>query len=245
MRISRRCYAVTGLAYSPPWSVNAGFAVGDAVTLVIDTGGSALAGATVHGYASAVRTSNSLAVVNTERHFDHVLGNCFFEDRGIEIWAHPAATRAEAEFQAEKAEYNDAILNAARRAAHEEDAFFSGTRLANAANSAHDGQQFDLGGCDARILFTPGHTVSNLSVWIPSDRVLFAGDCLINNYLPNLDAGAPADWRMWLDSLRRIEDLNPATVLCGHGPVAQGPDVKRIIDVVRRTLETRLSAAIS
>ena len=28
MKVSSRCYAVTGLGYIPPWEVNAGFAVG-------------------------------------------------------------------------------------------------------------------------------------------------------------------------------------------------------------------------
>ncbi len=38
MKLSDRCYAVTGLGYSAPWSVNAGFVVGDDDTLVVDTG---------------------------------------------------------------------------------------------------------------------------------------------------------------------------------------------------------------
>src|SRR5580704_19533588 len=72
MRLSARCYAVTGLAYSPPWCVNAGFIAGDTQTLVIDTGGNALAGQTVHGYAIAARPENRLRVLNTEKHFDHI-----------------------------------------------------------------------------------------------------------------------------------------------------------------------------
>ena len=43
MKISARCYAVTGLAYSPPWSVNAGFITGEEVTLIVDTGGNGAA----------------------------------------------------------------------------------------------------------------------------------------------------------------------------------------------------------
>ena len=49
MKLSDRCYAVTGLGYSAPWSVNSGFIVGDDITLVVDTGASALSGSTVHG----------------------------------------------------------------------------------------------------------------------------------------------------------------------------------------------------
>ena len=37
MRLSDRCYAITGLAYKFPPVVNAGFIVGEHETLVIDT----------------------------------------------------------------------------------------------------------------------------------------------------------------------------------------------------------------
>ena len=49
MRVSNRCYAVTGLGYLAPWCVNAGFVAGSEVTLVVDTGANALAAATIYG----------------------------------------------------------------------------------------------------------------------------------------------------------------------------------------------------
>jgi glyoxylase-like metal-dependent hydrolase (beta-lactamase superfamily II) len=65
-------------------------------------------------------------------------------------------------------------------------------------------------------------------------RILFTGDCLITEYLPNLDAGTPADWQVWLDSLQRIKALEPTVVVPGHGPVARGAEVQAIVDSVRR-----------
>ena len=63
MRITDRCFAVTGLGYVPPWSVNGGFVVGDESTLIVDTGANALAAKTIHGYAQAVRPQ--MATLNT------------------------------------------------------------------------------------------------------------------------------------------------------------------------------------
>ena len=84
---------------------------------------------------------------------------------------------------------------------------------------------------------TPGHTSTNVSVWVPSDRVLFSGDCLIAEYLPNLDAGAVEDWRIWLNSLERIEALGAEQAVAGHGPVARNAaEVRRMIDRVRAVL---------
>ncbi len=109
MRISERCYAVTGLAYALPWVVNAGFIVGDEETLIVDTGANALAAGTIHGYASAVRPDNRLRVVNTEKHFDHIGGNGFFAELEIPIHGHPGIARTAAEFAAERAEFHSAF----------------------------------------------------------------------------------------------------------------------------------------
>jgi cyclase len=225
--------------------VNAGFVAGDNLTLVIDTGGNMLAAQTVHGYASAARPGNQLRVINTEKHFDHIGGNGFFRDHGIDVWGHVEAVRTSDEFQAEIAEFNDAIPNQARRERVEARAFFHATHLANPNRHIHSDTQFDLGGCTAEILLTPGHTATNLSVWVSGDRVLFTGDCLINEYLPNLDAGTPADWRIWLESLKRIETLDSAIVVPGHGPVARGDEVPVIVDRVRRVLEESIALGCS
>jgi glyoxylase-like metal-dependent hydrolase (beta-lactamase superfamily II) len=241
MRLSPRCYAVTGLAYSPPWCVNAGFIAGDAETLVIDTGGNALAGQTVHGYATAVRPENRQRVLNTEKHFDHIGGNAVFRAQGIDIWGHHALARTPAEFQAEIAEFNDAIPNAQRRAAGEAAAFFHGTQVTNPNCAIEHNNRFDLGNCAVEILLTPGHTATNVSAWVPGDGVLYTGDCLIAEYIPNLDAGTPADWQIWLASIDRLEALEPEIVVMGHGPVARGAQVRTVIDRVRRVLRESIA----
>jgi glyoxylase-like metal-dependent hydrolase (beta-lactamase superfamily II) len=80
---------------------------------------------------------------------------------------------------------------------------------------------------------------------VPDDGVLFTGDCLINEYLPNLDAGTPVDWQMWLESLSRIESLKPAIVVAGHGPVARGDEIQMIVDTVRRVLQESIARGYS
>jgi glyoxylase-like metal-dependent hydrolase (beta-lactamase superfamily II) len=237
MRISDRCYAVTGLACIPPWSVNAGFVVGEQATLIVDTGANALAAATIHGYALAARPGNRLAVVDTEPHFDHIGGNGFFRAKGIEVYGHAGVRRTPAEFDAEIAEFNSAILNAARRERVEAKVFYAGTSLVNPTQALDADTRMDLGGCEVEILLTPGHTPANISVWVPDDGVLFSGDCLVNRYLPNLDCGGVDDWMAWLASIDRIARLAPKVVMPGHGPVAFGDDVTQIIDTMRKTLE--------
>lgn len=245
MRLTDHCYAVTGLGYVSPWCVNAGFIAGGEMTLVVDTGGNTLAAQTIHGYASATRPANKQRVINTEKHFDHIGGNGYFRELGIDVYGHAGIARAPDEFQAEIAEFNDAIPNPARRARHEAQAFFYRTNLTNPNCPIHNETTFDLGGLKAEILLTPGHTRTNLSVWIPQEGVLFTGDCVVREYLPNLDAGSSAEWQQWLESLDRIERLKPGFVVGGHGPVSRGSEIPEALDSLRTVLREAIARGFS
>lgn len=241
MKISARCYAITGLGYAPPWYVNAGFIVGEETTLIADTGANSASAATIHGYATAVNPRNRLRVMNTEQHFDHVGGNSYFRDRGVEVWGHASIARTEAEFANEVAEFNALIPNDARRHRGEASVFYDGVAIANPDCAIRSDSRMDLGKCAVEILLTPGHTASNMSLYVPDEGVVYCGDCLTSGYLPNLDCGGPAEWRLWLESIQRIDDLAPKIVVCGHGPIVTADSVPRLIANVRCELEKAIS----
>ncbi|MGA2570658.1 MAG: MBL fold metallo-hydrolase [Terracidiphilus sp.] len=245
MRLTAHCFAVTGLAYATPWCVNAGFIAGEDTTLIVDAGGNTLAAQTIHGYATAARPANKLILINTEKHFDHIAGNGFFRDLGVAIWGHPELVRTAEEFQAEIDEFNSAIPDPVRRQHKEALAFFCGTRLALPSHPVHAGQSFSLGGLRADVLLTPGHTPTNLSVWAPQEGVLYTGDCVVREYLPNLDAGTPADWQLWLESIDRIQDVKAEFLVPGHGPVASGAEIPAALDSVRGVLREALQHGCS
>ena len=236
MRLSDHCFAVTGLAYVPPWSVNAGLIAGDRSTLVVDTGANALAAETIYGYAEAVGGRNEILVLNTEPHFDHIGGNGYFRARGCDIFGHFEIRRTSEEFNQEIEDFGTLIRNPARRERGEAHVFYRGAELKNPNRPLYGDCCVDLGGCQVEILATPGHTPSNLSVWVGSERVLYCGDCLTHGYLPNLDFGGEAAWSQWLASLDRIERLEPRTVVCGHGSVCANEDVSRTIHLTREIL---------
>lgn len=192
-----------------------------------------------------MRPNNRLAVINTERHFDHVGGNSYFRDRGIDVYGQAELRRTEDEFRAEIDEFNSLIANPLRKARREAAAFYAGTRLENPNCPIAENTNLDLGDCQIEVILTPGHTPTNLSVWVPRDGVLFCGDCLINRYLPNLDAGSAADWHKWLLSLDRIEQLKPSVIMPGHGPISTGEDVGRLIESVRGVLEQAIADGFS
>jgi glyoxylase-like metal-dependent hydrolase (beta-lactamase superfamily II) len=66
-----------------------------------------------------------------------------------------------------------------------------------------------------------GHSAGDLMVWLPAERVLFAGDILVEDGVTMMVDGSSPEL---LRSLARIDSLRPAVVVPGHGalPAAAG-----------------------
>ena len=246
MKISEHCYLVSGLAVDPPWAVNAGFIVGENKTIIVDTGYNYLSAQTIFGYAHSVNPDNEFIVVITEPHFDHTGGSCFFEEKGIEIYAFPGVGRTENEFKENIIEFNNIIPNEIRRRNNESEIFFYNTRIANPNKQILHNEKIDAGGIVINVYHTPGHTPFNITLFEPGERVLFCGDTIVTGYMPNLEAGNISCWDKWLMSLDLISDLNPEVIVTGHGYHITGPEnIENEIDKIRRILESAIKDKVA
>ena len=241
MRLSDNCFALLGFAYIPPWTVNAGFVVGQSYTLIVDAGPNTLAAATIHGYATVARPTNAMMVINTEQHLDHIGGNDYFCQQGLDVYGHPAWRRTDEELSDDVSEYNNSVPDSLRRQLQEGQIPFINTRIANPNQFIREDTSFDLGGLTAQIILTPGHTPTNLCVFVPDDGVLFCGDCLVRDYLPNLESGTTKEWKIWLDSLERIRALAPEIVVPGHGRVLQGEEIMLEMERIQQILKESIA----
>lgn len=64
------------------------------------------------------------------------------------------------------------------------------------------------------ITYGAGHTESDAVLYLPSDRIVFAGDLVLGEEHPNLVNSDPEHWLVELDELER---LRPERVGTGHG----------------------------
>src|SRR5690606_4178569 len=62
----------------------------------------------------------------------------------------------------------------------------------------------------------PAHTPGDSYVWLPNERVVFAGDIVFVGRV--LGVLPVSDSKGWLDAFAAIEALDPAHVVPGHGP---------------------------
>ncbi|MEU9144390.1 MBL fold metallo-hydrolase [Streptomyces sp. NPDC048349] len=86
-----------------------------------------------------------------------------------------------------------------------------------------DALTLHIGGVRAELLHLgpAAHTTNDTAVWLPEQRVLFAGDLLMANAAPFCLMGSVAGS---LSAMERLRALGAETVVPGHGPVG-GPEL--------------------
>jgi len=85
---------------------------------------------------------------------------------------------------------------------------------------ARDGDRLSIGAAEFQVLETPGHTPGSISLWIPAENKLVAGDTLFRDSIGRTDLPG-GDGRQILRSIRaKLFPLpDSAVVIPGHGEI--------------------------
>jgi glyoxylase-like metal-dependent hydrolase (beta-lactamase superfamily II) len=87
------------------------------------------------------------------------------------------------------------------------------------------GAVLDAGGCELRVIATPGHTADSLSLLLGADGALLTGDTVLGRGTTVIaHDGSLGDYLRTLDDLRALADEAGLRVLLpGHGPLLSDP----------------------
>jgi glyoxylase-like metal-dependent hydrolase (beta-lactamase superfamily II) len=80
------------------------------------------------------------------------------------------------------------------------------------------------------IVFTGAHSASDSVLWLPDDRIVFMSDLLFVGCHPFLGEANPEGL---LAALEAVADLNPETLVPGHGPSGTMKDLELMMRYVR------------
>jgi glyoxylase-like metal-dependent hydrolase (beta-lactamase superfamily II) len=83
-----------------------------------------------------------------------------------------------------------------------------------------------------------GHTSGDLVVWLPDERILFAGDLVEAQAAPYMGDAHVADWSS--TTLDNVAALGANQLVGGRGPVVRGDEVATAIDDTRAFLRKTL-----
>ncbi|MBK5116952.1 MAG: MBL fold metallo-hydrolase [Thermoleophilia bacterium] len=83
--------------------------------------------------------------------------------------------------------------------------------------------ELEIGGRSIELIEVgPAHTSGDAIVWVPDRRVLFSGDIIFSGVTPIMWAGPASNW---IAALERIAELEPTSIVPGHGPIC---DLERV-----------------
>jgi glyoxylase-like metal-dependent hydrolase (beta-lactamase superfamily II) len=83
-----------------------------------------------------------------------------------------------------------------------------------------------------------GHTSGDLVVWLPDERICFAGDLVEAQAAPYMGDAHVADWST--ATLDAVRDLGASQLVGGRGPVVRSDAVAKAIEDTRAFLRTTL-----
>jgi len=103
----------------------------------------------------------------------------------------------------------------------------------------HDGDVFRLGGAEAKIFATPGHTRGHLSYWFAESKALFCGDTLFALGCGRLFEGTPEQMWASLTALRALPD--DTRVFCAHEYTQSNARFARTVERGNTALLSRIA----
>jgi len=175
-------------------------------------------------------------LINTEPHVDHVAGNYFF---AVPVIAHEGFGEALASLTPE------GVREWVRRGDPDGVALMEGYFVRRPSITFSERFFLHLGEHTFEVIHLPGHTASQSAVYVPEERVVFTGDNIFHRCQTFFHEAYPEEW---LQSLKRIAELDVDAIVPGHGEVCdksyigeQASFIEEWIEAVKQAIRQGLS----
>lgn len=202
------------VAFTAEGDPNVGAVIGEDAVLVVDARATPTHAREWLGVLRGLTDKPVRYLGLTHYHAVRVLGASAFEadwviaHEGTRRWIHD---RGEADFESETRRFPRLF---------EDVQSIPGLTYPNV--SFADTLKFDLGGREVELLHLGrGHTQGDAAVWLPEDKILFAGDLVEARAAPYMGDAFVEEWST--TTLDRVEALGAKAIVPGRGPAA-GPE---------------------
>jgi glyoxylase-like metal-dependent hydrolase (beta-lactamase superfamily II) len=230
-------FAEMGNSKNQNFISNAGFVITPKGVVVVDALGSPVLAKKLIAEIKKITPQKVAAVIVTHYHADHVYGLQEFKNIGAKIYA-----------QGEGRNYLSSETAKQRLIASRIDFapwVNDSTKLIGADVWVDQSYTLTVGGIEFKIgRVGPAHAPEDLIIYVPSEKVLFAGDLVFRGRIPFV---GNADSRGWLHALNEIEALNPNIVIPGHGAYSNNPaeDIRFTREYLKYLRESMSKSAIN
>ncbi len=219
VKVNERVYALLGPmelpnAHNGGYMVNSTLILGDKGAILVDTGFSDEVGAHLRKAAEKLTKLPITHVINTHHHGDHSLGNVVFPD--AEIISSENCRKLMEEAGADWIAIAESSIG--RK--------LPNTRVVPASRTyaTQTRTPVEINGVKMEFWVPEAaHTKGDMLVWLPDDKVLIAGDVLVNTVTPNF---RDAEVKLWVDTLAQVQQYPAKTIIPGHGPLMSAKEAK-------------------
>ncbi|MBC7772165.1 MAG: MBL fold metallo-hydrolase [Pyrinomonadaceae bacterium] len=227
LKINERVYVLLGPIQhanklNQGYMINSTVIVGDKGVILVDSGGSDEVGRHIATAVRRITHKPVTHVVNTHHHGDHYFGNVAFE--GVTLISSAMCRKMVLETNHEWLEIMERDIG--RK--------LPGTKPVAADVTYPAGTRTETFIHGVRVVFwvpMGSHTIGDLLVHLPDDKVLVAGDVLVSGVVPTFQDGSVKNW---LQTLAEIETLGVAHFVPGHGDVMTLHDVTALRETMYR-----------
>lgn len=222
VKLNDQVYALVGpLELRTPenrgYMVNSAVIIGNSGVILVDTGFSHEIGEHLKQVVKTITNKPITHIINTHDHGDHVLGNNAFPDTTI-----ISSEKCKAVMEKTGYEWIGLLEQMTGRS-------YPNTKPVVADKGYAPGihKQVILQGVNLTLWVPPGsHTDTDMLVYLPQDHILISGDVLENQLMPSF---RDANVKNWIGTLEKISEMQIATIVPGHGPLMQQPEVKHML----------------
>ncbi|WP_018681645.1 MBL fold metallo-hydrolase [Actinokineospora enzanensis] len=181
---------------------NAGVLTGRDDTVLIDTAATRGRAELLRAMIASTGAPPPRFLVNTHSHGDHTFGNAAFPEATVIAQEGTAA---------------DMVAHGLHLTTLWPDVEWGEIGVDAPTVTYRDRMTVRAGGTVAELLHLgPAHSAYDTAVWLPAERVLFAGDLVMSGVTPFVMTGSV---RGLLDALETVRRLDPSVIVPGHGPV--------------------------
>lgn len=238
-RFSDDVYGVTDLRHIAGIGVNAGFILTSDTIIHIDSGMTILDGEYLLNKSKekAVRQRNILLIL-THHHSDHIFGMRVFKEAGAKVIAHEnvrrfLSFRRPPFFRTLLDSYKPFIIKLmvkrfsyTKERAEKE---LGDVKLFLPDEVFREDTSLQINDDNLLLLYTPGHVPSEISVYHPRSKILFAGDTIYEGMPLTTKFGGPKQWKELIRSLEKLEKLDIKNIVPGHGKICKKDEIRRNI----------------
>jgi len=236
--ITKNVLAVTGLYHGAEkgFTVNAGIIFTDRSVVFIDSGMSIASGEFLWQVAEKrLKGDEDIYLILTHNHSDHVFGMQAIKKKGAKVIAHKITGMWFRRMPGEQ--YKKFLAERDGWPPEKADRVYGNVVFSEPDEAIDQDTVLTIDGEEIHVLVTPGHVPSELSVYHPRSKTLFAGDTIYEGSELTTRFGGLIEWKLWVAQLERLNKLEISTIVPGHGKLCAKEEIDRNIGYLRKKID--------